>query len=60
MMSEIPSSAEVEKQIDVEGRRSALKKLGLAAAYTAPLVIATTIPTKVAHASGSAPPPRLT
>ncbi|WP_267424458.1 hypothetical protein [Methylobacterium sp. GC_Met_2] len=43
-----------DEQRKFEGRRAALKTMGVVAAYTAPVLLATSIPTKAARASGSA------
>lgn len=48
-------STRTEAQRKLDERRAALKKLGLMAAYTAPVLIATSVPTKSARASGGAP-----
>ncbi|GLS74645.1 hypothetical protein GCM10007890_66630 [Methylobacterium tardum] len=42
-----------DEQRKLEGRRSALKAMGAVAAYTAPVLLATSIPTRAARASGS-------
>ena len=59
-MSE-PVSVEpkLEEQRRLEGRRAALKTIGVVAAYTAPVLLATSIPTRAARASGgsSSTPP---
>jgi hypothetical protein len=48
-----------EAQRKLEGRRAALKTMGVVAAYTAPVLLATSIPTRAARASGAGTPSRV-
>jgi hypothetical protein len=49
-----PTSTEPksDEQRKLEERRAALKTMGVVAAYTAPVLLATSIPTRAARASG--------